>query len=183
MSKRKMNFQSLDALGPIVAVVNEAAEAVKDPKRTIINSAIPEVLAGVAGAAIGGAASFTALWAIGTTAASMFSLSGAGIMGGLAAAGLGAGAVAGIFVLAAPVAILAGTGVGIAAALKKKRLKQEKDQLYQEAMKKHNPDFSAILASSFLLTKPIWFNEKEESIFETKKKLDKDKKLIKIMDE
>lgn len=138
MSKKNMNFKSLNALRPIASVVNEAAEAVKDPKRTIINSAIPEVLAGVAGAAIGGAASFTALWAIGTSAASMFSLSGAGIMGGLAAAGLGGGAVVGIFVLAAPVAILAGTGVGIAAALKKKQLKQEKDRLYQEALKKHD---------------------------------------------
>lgn len=45
---------------------------------------------------------------------------------------------AGVFVLVAPVAILAGTGVGIASKLKKKQLKQEKDRLYQEALKKQD---------------------------------------------
>ena len=36
--------------------------------------------------------------------------------------------VAGVFVLAAPVAILAGTGVGVAAHLKNKQLRQEKER-------------------------------------------------------
>ena len=36
-------------------------------RRTIVDSAIPEVLAGVAGAAVGFAGSFTALWALGTS--------------------------------------------------------------------------------------------------------------------
>ncbi|MDR4945313.1 hypothetical protein [Neobacillus cucumis] len=140
MSKKDINFQSLDSLKHVSSVINEAAEALKDPRRTIVDSAIPEVLAGVAGAAIGGAASFAALWALGTSAASMFTLSGAGIMGGLAAAGgiVGGGAVAGVFVLAAPVAILAGAGVGITTAIKKKQLKQEKDRLYKEALQKHD---------------------------------------------
>jgi hypothetical protein len=140
MSKKDMNYKSLDSLKPIESVINEAAEAIKDPSRTIVESAIPEVLAGVAGAAIGGAASFTALWALGTSAATMFSLSGAGIMGGMAAAGgiVGGGAVAGVFVLAAPVAILAGAGVGIAAHVKNKKLSQEKERLYKEALKKHD---------------------------------------------
>lgn len=139
MSK-DINFKSLDALKPVETVINEAAEAIKDPSRTIVDSAIPEVLAGVAGAAIGFAGSFTALWALGTSAATMFSLSGAGIMGGLAAAGgaVGGGAVAGVFVLAAPVAILAGIGVGIAAHFKNKKLLQAKEHLYKEALKKHD---------------------------------------------
>jgi hypothetical protein len=138
MPKKNMNFQSLDSLIPVASVINEASEAVKDPSRTIAKSAIPEVLAGVVGAAIGGAISFTALWALGTSAATMFSLSGAGIMGGLAAAGIGGGAVVGIFVLAAPVAILACAGVGIAAHVKNKKLVQEKERLYKEALKKHD---------------------------------------------
>ena len=71
----------------------------------------PEV-ADAAGAAVGstlgGAASFTALYFGGVTG-----LSAAGITAGLAAAGFGAGMVAGIGVLAAPVAILGIAGYAI----------------------------------------------------------------------
>jgi hypothetical protein len=137
MPKKTMNFQSLDSLEPVVSLINEAAEAVKDSSRTIANSTIPEVLAGAAGAAIGGAASFAALWALGSGAAA-YSLSAAGIMGGLAAAGLGLGAAAGVIVLALPVAVLGGVGVGAAAYVKNKKLAQEKERLYKEALKKHD---------------------------------------------
>lgn len=135
MSKKNVNFKSLDALKPVVNVVNEAAAALNDPKRTISNSAIPEVLTGALGAGIGGIGSFAALYGLGTVG-----LSAAGITSGLAAAGtlVGGGMVAGIFVLAAPVAILAGTGVGVAAAIKAKQLKQEKERLYQDALQKHD---------------------------------------------
>ena len=44
--KKNMNFQSVESLQSIVNVVNEAAAAVNDKKRTIRESAIPEVLAG-----------------------------------------------------------------------------------------------------------------------------------------
>ncbi len=43
------NFKSLDALQAVVKVVNEAGEAVKDKRRTIANSSIPDVLAGALG--------------------------------------------------------------------------------------------------------------------------------------
>ncbi|MDD4511190.1 MAG: hypothetical protein PHY23_09855 [Oscillospiraceae bacterium] len=140
MSKKTRNFKSLDALEPIIKVINEAGEAINDQNRTISKSAIPEVLLGAAGGIAGGAISFTALWALGTTAATTFTLSGAGILGGLAAAGgiVGGGAAVGVLVLAAPVAVLAGTGVGVASALKSKQLKQEKDRLYKEALKRHD---------------------------------------------
>ena len=45
--------------------------------------------------------------------------------------------VAGVFVLAAPVAALAAGGVGVASHLKSKQLRQEKERLYTEALKKH----------------------------------------------
>lgn len=44
--KKNMNFQSVEALQSVVNVVNEAAAALNDKKRTIRESAIPEVLAG-----------------------------------------------------------------------------------------------------------------------------------------
>ena len=113
-----MVFQSVESLQQVVNVVNEAAAAVNDKSRTIRESAIPEVLAGALGAGIGGVGSFAALYGLG----SVVGLSAAGIASGLATAGsiVGGGMVAGIFVLAAPVAVLAAGGVGLAAHLKNK---------------------------------------------------------------
>jgi hypothetical protein len=130
----KKNFNSIDSLQPVVNLINEASVAIKDPLRTIRESAIPEVLAGALGAGIGGVGSFAALYGLGTVG-----LSAAGITSGLATAGsiVGGGMVAGVFVLAAPVALVAAGGVGLASYLKKKQLKQEKERLYKLALQKH----------------------------------------------
>ena len=146
--KKDMVFQSVESLQQVVNVINEAAVAVNDKTRTIRESAIPEVLAGAIGAGIGGVGSFAALYGLGTVG-----LSGAGIMSGLAAAGgwvstlLGgavSASVAGIFVLALPVAGLAAGGVGLASHLKHKQLRQEKERLYKEALKKHQAIIQAL---------------------------------------
>lgn len=135
--KKEMVFQSVDSLQQVVNVVNEAAMAVNDKTRTIRHSAIPEVLTGALGAGIGGVGSFLALYGLGTVG-----LSAAGITSGLAAAGaiVGGGMVAGVFVLAA----LAAGGVGIAAHLKNKQLRQEKERLYKEALLKHEGIIKAL---------------------------------------
>lgn len=140
--KKNMNFQSVEALQQVVNVVNEASAAVNDKTRTIRESSIPEVLMGALGAGIGGAGAFAALYGAGA----VVGLSAAGITSGLAAAGgiVGGGMVAGIFVLAAPVAILAAGGVGFASRLKHKQLKQEKERLYEEALKKHQAIIQAL---------------------------------------
>lgn len=52
--------------------------------------------------------------------------------------------VAGIFVLAAPIAVLAAGGVGVASHLKHKQLRQEKERLYQEALRKHEAIIKAL---------------------------------------
>ena len=138
--KKEMVFQSVDSLQQVVNVVNEAAMAVNDKTRTIRHSAIPEVLTGALGAGIGGVGSFFALYGLGTVG-----LSAAGITSGLAAAGaIGSGMVAVVFVLAAPVAALAAGGVGIAAHLKNKQLRQEKERLYKEALLKHEGIIKAL---------------------------------------
>lgn len=133
--KKDMNFKNMESLHTVANVVNEAAEAVNDKKRTIKGSSIPDVLAGAVGAGIGWAGSFAALYGLGTA-----DLSAAGITSGLAVAGsiVGGGMVAGIFVLAAPVAILGGVGIKVTANLKAKQLKQEKERLYKEALRKHD---------------------------------------------
>lgn len=137
-------FPSVDSLQQVVNVINEAAVAVNDKTRTIRESAIPEVLAGALGASIGGVGSFAALYGMG----SVVGLSAAGITSGLAAAGgiVGGGMVAGVFVLAAPVALFAVGGVLLASDLKNKQLKQEKERLYKEALKKHEGIISALKA-------------------------------------
>ena len=134
MNKKNMIYKNIESLQPIVNVVNEAASALNDKTRTISESAIPEVLTGALGAGIGGVVSFTALYGLGNVG-----LSAIGITTGLHAAGaiIGGGMVAGIFVLAAPIAGLAATGVGVATHIKNKQLKQEKERLYQEALRKH----------------------------------------------
>ena len=139
--KKEMIFQSVESLQQVVNVVNEAAFALNDKSRTIRESAIPEVLAGALGAGIGGVGSFAALYGLGVVG-----LSAAGITSGLAAAGaiVGGGMVAGVFVLAAPVAALAAGGVGVAAHLKNKQLRQEKERLYTEALRKHEAIIKAL---------------------------------------
>ena len=122
-------------------VVNDAAMALDDKSRTIKESAIPEALAGALGAGVGGVGSFMALYGLG-----FGGLSAAGITSGLAAAGsiVGGGMVAGVFVLAAPVAIAAGTGVAVASHLKNKQLGQEKERLYKEALAKRQAIIQAL---------------------------------------
>ena len=144
--KKNMIFQSVNSLQPVVNVLNEASEALNDKTRTIKESSIPEVLAGALGAGIGGVGSFAALYGLGVVG-----LSAAGITSGLATAGalVGGGMVSGIFVLAAPIAALAAGGVGIAAHLKNKQLKQEKERLYNEAEKIHNAIICALKTEQY----------------------------------
>lgn len=136
-----MNFNSLDSLQQVVNVVNEAGMAIHDKSRTMVDSPLSEVISGAVGAGIGGAASFAALYGLGTAG-----LSAVGITSGLAAAGgvIGGGMAAGVFVLAAPVAILAGGGIALSARQKKKKLRQQKEGLYREALKKHNAIIEAL---------------------------------------
>lgn len=130
------NFKSLDSLQSVEKVINEASTALKSKTNTIVNSAIPETLAGALGAGIGGAVSFAALFYGGSVAG----LSAAGISSGLAAAGavVGGGMAAGIFVLAAPIVVLGAGGVGIASSIKNKKLKEAKDRLLKLAIEKNH---------------------------------------------
>lgn len=138
--RHEVTYRSLDSLNPIEQVVQEAETALANKNRTIKNSsipailvgAIPEVLAGFMGGGIGAAGSFAALYFMG----SVVGLSASGIVAGLAAVGglIGGGMVAGIFVLAVPVAVLASVGVGVVMGLKSKELKQAKERLLQKAI-------------------------------------------------
>ena len=133
MSKKNENFKNLEALVPVQNVINEAEAALNDPNRTIATSAIPEVLGAMGGALLGGAGGFAALYFAGTAG-----LSAAGITSGLAAAGalVGGGMAAGVFVLAAPVAVLGVAGYAVVKKHRSNKLRQEKDRLYHLALQK-----------------------------------------------
>ena len=139
--KKDMVFQSVEAHQQVVNVEKEAPAAQNDTKRTIKESVIPEVLAGALGAGIGGVGSFAALYGLGVVG-----LSAVGIASGLATAGavVGGGMVAGVFVLATPIAALAAGGVGVAAHIKNKQLRQEKERLYKEVLARHEAIIKAL---------------------------------------
>lgn len=143
MKKEDMKFPTLESMQSVVKVINDASEALKDKDRVIADSPLSEVLTGSLGAGIGGAASFAALYGSGAAGGST-----AGITSGLAAAGsvIKGNRVAGILALTASIV---GLGIGIANTLRHKQLKQEKlqqekERLYQEAIKKQNAILKAL---------------------------------------
>ncbi|HFI0351234.1 TPA: ADP-ribosylglycohydrolase family protein [Streptococcus suis] len=138
---KKMHFDSMESLQSVVHIVNEANLSILDPNRIIADSPLKDVLAMGLGAGLGGVVSYGALYGLGTVG-----LSAAGITSGLAAAGalVGGGMVAGLFVLAAPVAILAGGGLAIANILNQQHLQQEKKRLYKVALQKHQAIIEAL---------------------------------------
>lgn len=131
---KDMYYNKIEELDGIKNVLSEASKAINDPYRTINDSPISDVLSGAIGAGLGGGIGFAALYYGGTVG-----LSAAGITSGLAAAGglVGGGMVAGMAVLAAPAVILGGAGIYLAKQSKMKKLKQEKERLYNEAIRKH----------------------------------------------
>ncbi|WP_254613466.1 ADP-ribosylglycohydrolase family protein [Streptococcus suis] len=140
-ANQKMHFDSMESLQEVVHIVNEAGLSTLDPNRVMADSPLKDVLAMGLGAGLGGVVSYGALYALGTAG-----LSAAGITSGLAAAGalIGGGMVAGFFVLAAPVAILAGGGLAIANILNQQHLQQEKNRLYKVALQKHQAIIEAL---------------------------------------
>jgi hypothetical protein len=98
-------------------------------------SATMDVAGAAAGAGLGAAGSFAALYGLGVTG-----LSAAGITSGLAAAGalIGGGMVAGVGVLAAPVAVLAVSGFAAVNYRRRKRITALQRDVLQKAIQKQN---------------------------------------------
>ena len=120
MRKKDMIFQNINALKTVEHVIAEIDQGLGNKSRTINDSSMPEVLATAIGIGSGSAISFAALYLSG----SVVGVSAAGVASALSAAGavVGGGATTGLFVLAAPIAILGFLGIRIA---KKKREKRQ----------------------------------------------------------
>lgn len=144
-NKKEMKFQSQDSLKVVQSVIDDADAALNDKSRRLKDSPIHEVLAGAIGAGVGAGVGFIGLFFGGSVG-----LSAAGITSGLAAAGglIGGGMVAGIAVLAAPAAILGGVGVGVAANVKNKKLREAKELVYKNAIAKQTAILNALKEES-----------------------------------
>lgn len=129
-------YKNNDALNPVEKLINEAASAVSDKKRTDSDDKdIHEALALAGGVGVGGAIGYAALYYAGVTG-----LSAAGITSALAVAGtiVGGGMAAGIAVLSAPAVLLGVGAYAFTAQRNKKRLIEKKEKLLQEVLRKHN---------------------------------------------
>jgi hypothetical protein len=135
MTTKEQIYKNLDALEPVKKVLAEAEKAVNDKSRTIETSDIPEILGGIAGGTIGVGIGLTFVYASGVAG-----LSAVGITSGLAALGalIGGGMMAGIFVAAAPMAVLGIAGYAVLAEKNKQKLIQAKEALFQDAIRKHD---------------------------------------------
>ena len=127
-----MLFHNLNALKTVEHVIAEIDQGLGNKSRTIKDSSMPEVLATALGLGSGGALSFAALYLGG----SVIGVSAAGVASGLSAAGalVGGGATTGIFVLAAPIAILGFLGIRIAQRARARRLMQAKIYCYKRSL-------------------------------------------------
>lgn len=130
---KKDNFKNLESLESVQKVVDEASNAMNQPSRTVKTSSIPDALGSAGGAVVGATGSLAALYYGGVTG-----LSAVGITSGLATAGsiVGGGMVAGVGVLAAPVLVLGVGGYAIVHSHREKKLKEEKQRLYNIALQK-----------------------------------------------
>lgn len=144
-NKKDMKFQSQDALKTVQSVIDDADKALNDKSRRIKDSPIGETIAGAAGVGVGAGIGFAGLYFGGMTG-----LSAAGITSGLAAAGgiIGGGMVAGIAVLAAPAVIIGGASIGIASHVKNKKLREAKELIYKNAIKKQTAIMKALKEES-----------------------------------
>ena len=138
-TKKDYIFHDLKSLEWVVHIINEVARALNDKTRITAKGSIPDSLFKALGAATGSAGSLAALYGLGTTG-----FSAAGITSGLAAAGLGAGMLGGIVVLAIPAVILSNLGASLAPDLNDKILRDEKNRLYEEASKQYEALIKAI---------------------------------------
>lgn len=129
-------YRNRESLKPINNILNEVSKALEDGQRTASDqSDVNEALGAAGGIGVGGTIGFAGLYYAGVTG-----LSAAGITSGLATAGalVGGGMAAGIVVLAAPAVILGLVGYGLISNHNKHRLRESKEMLLQEALRKHS---------------------------------------------
>jgi hypothetical protein len=130
---KKANFKSMDSLGIVSSIIEEAGEALNDKTRNILNSPISDVL--IAAVAAGGGVGID-IAVISLIAGKTFGkLTMPAILHVLKVIGQG-NAKKGMLLLGIPVALLTAGGNILAKHINKKHLKEAKERLLQEAVGK-----------------------------------------------
>lgn len=126
-SKKKMKIQSQEALQVVQAVIDDADQALKDTSRKMKDSQLGKVTATTGmltvGGTIGSSIAGFRLGAVGATAPSALTLSS---------------------LLASPVVVLGGIGIGVASHIKNKKMQEAKELLYKDAIAKQNAILKAL---------------------------------------
>lgn len=126
-SKKKMKIQSQEALQVVQAVIDDADQALKDTSRKMKDSQLGKVAATTGmltvGGTIGSSIAGFGLGAVGATAGSVLTLSS---------------------LLASPVVVLGGIGIGVASHIKNKKMQEAKELLYKDAIAKQNAILKAL---------------------------------------
>jgi hypothetical protein len=138
MRGQHLIYRSLDALGPVQKLIEDATDALNEHSQAIVRET---PLAEIAGSAAGVGAGAATGAVILSTAAAGGTTGAAALTSGLATAGalVGGGMTAGIAVVAAP-AVLFGVGAYAVTAhlLKKRKMKALKEALLQECLAKQD---------------------------------------------
>lgn len=119
MSSKKMNFPTLESLEPVQLVLDEVDEALQNPKRTILDSAIPGLLMHTSIYAYSNTSSFKDLWNLGASAVKKIPFHNWWVQ---AIIGTAVAASASIW--------------GVSKFLERNKIKQEKERSYKEALLK-----------------------------------------------
>lgn len=147
--KKEIFFKDFKSLEFIKRVINEASEVLNGKVLAISDSKISDILKITLSAIPGAAISYGALYGLGLTG-----VSAAGLSSGLATAGslIGGGMAAGVFVLAAPIAITKSYGYGKILIKNDEKLHHEKEKLYKLIIEKQD-DLNSLLKSDLQANK------------------------------
>jgi hypothetical protein len=132
--RRSEVYRTVDALIPVLKVLEDAGRALAEGSRRSFNLKLPPVIGAAAGTVAGGAAGLA-----GMTAGAATGASGAAAMtSGLAAAGslIGGGMLVGMAVVAAPAVVFGVAGYAAIANHNHRKLVVQKQVILQEALRK-----------------------------------------------
>lgn len=132
--KVTINFKSENELKKVQEVLNEADEGINDKSRTVAKSTMSELLNGILDMDISEVMGLASI--VTRVGVSRFAVTG-GLTG-----------IAGFSPLFAPVTVVLGVGFGVAKYIRNKKLKNQKELCYKEAIKKQNAIIQALKEES-----------------------------------
>ena len=156
-----MNYQSLDALKTVEPIINEAAKAIQDSTRTIIEDAASGIIGIAGGGIIGGIIAQGLIYDLGKVG-----LSASGFTSGLKALGFGKSMMAGARVAFTIITLPAMAGYAFINHAANKKLLQEKERIYKAAIKVHDALIKELNTNEKLPSDRIQYLNKHNSFLQ-----------------